>query len=60
MADLNDVYQEWLNNPKFRKAFKKDPIAALDKWGYTLSKEELDKMIKFKDDNERLDDRISK
>lgn len=60
MTNLAEVYSEWQNNSEFREAFKKNPTEALLKWGYKLNKEDLAKMLKFKQDNERLDDRISK
>ncbi len=57
---LEDVFTEWQNNAEFRDAFKKDPIKALDAWGFKLDETDLKKMLKFKQDNEKLDDRISK
>lgn len=60
MTNLLEVYEEWQNNAEFREAFKKNPIAALDAWGYKLNPEDLEKILKFKEDNEPLDDRISK
>lgn len=60
MNDLADVYSEWENNPLFREAFKNDPVSALEQWGYKLSKDDLQKMLDFKNNNENLDDRINK
>lgn len=57
---LEDVLYDYQNNPEFREAFKKDPKEALKKWGYTLDKEAMEKLLKFKQDNEKLDERISK
>ena len=60
MNDLADVYFEWQNNPVFREAFKNDPVAALEERGFILSPDDLEKMLKFKNNNENLDDRINK
>lgn len=60
MSTLEEVYSEWQNNPQFRDAFKKDPKLALKTWGYELLQADLDKMIKFKQNNEKLDDRVNK
>lgn len=60
MSTLEEVYSEWQNNPKFKDAFKKDPKSALETWGYELDKDDLAKMLKFKQDNEALDERVNK
>lgn len=60
MTNLEEVYSEWQNNPKFREAFKKNPEMALETWGYKLSQQDLARMLKFKKDNEELDKRVNK
>lgn len=60
MTSLEEVYSEWQNNLEFRDAFKKNPKSALETWGYELNKQDLAKMLKFKNDNQKLDERVNK
>ena len=64
MTPLQTIYNEWLNNIEFRKAFKKNPEQALQQAGFEVSPEDLVKikaMVKLdKSQDEKLDDRINK
>jgi len=65
MADLKDVYNEWLTNLAFREQFKKDPIKACQDANLTISASDLEKISSMlelleKLDNDELDKRISK
>ena len=64
MTSLQEVYDEWLNNIKFREKFKLNPEQALKEAGFTVSTSDLEKikaMLKLdKSGNEELDDRINK
>lgn len=64
MTNLQEIYNEWQNNLKFREEFKKNPEQALKEAGFEVSPEDLQKiqaMLKIdKSKNEKLDDRISK
>lgn len=62
MTSLQEIYNEWQNNLKFREDFKKNPEQALKDAGFFVSPEDLEKIrtILDKSKNEKLDDRISK
>ena len=64
MTNLQEIYDEWLNNLKFRDDFKKNPEQALKEAGFEVAPEDMEKIkaiLKFdKSGNEKLDDRISK
>lgn len=63
MSKLEDVYNEWQNNPQFRAEFKKNPEKALENAGLQLEPSDFEKiksLLKDKIHNEKLDDRISK
>lgn len=60
MSGLEEVYAEWQNNAHFREAFKKDPKKALAEAGFMLNDNDLQNILKLKDQNQKLDDRISK
>lgn len=65
MTNLQEIYDEWQNNPKFRETFKKNPEQALKDAGFEVSVEDFQKIRAAfsklsKTKNEKLDDRISK
>lgn len=67
MSNLQDIYNEWQSNLKFREDFKNNPEQALKDAGFTLNPQDLEKiksLLKLKQDpkskNEKLDDRINK
>lgn len=64
MTDLQEIIYEWQNNLAFREEFKKNPEAALKNAGFSVSPEDLEKILAMlkldKSKNEKLDDRINK
>lgn len=64
MTNLQEIYDEWQNNLKFRDTFKKNPEQALKDAGFEVSEEDLKKIKALlhwdKTKDEKLDDRISK
>lgn len=63
MTTLEEIYQEWQNNLKFREEFKKNPEQALKNAGFEVTAEDLAKikaMFNLKSKNEKLDDRINR
>jgi hypothetical protein len=60
MTNLEEVYNEWQNNPTFRENFKKDPLLALKEAGFELSPNDLVKIKSMVNlaENEELSKRI--
>lgn len=54
MSTLQDILEEWQNNPAFREDFKKNRVQALQKHGMEVSPTDLAKFessIGLKDNN---------
>lgn len=60
-TNLQEIYNEWQNNPRFREQFKKNPEQALKEAGFEVSPDDLKKIkgiLHLKD--EEFDKRINK
>lgn len=60
MNKLEEVLNEYQNNPIFQKEFKEDPFKALEDAGFVLSQEDLQKIGTLLHAGELLSGRISK